>query len=148
MIDERKPFLGEMRGEIKRPAQPEAVPGIIEFVCSYARDMAFGEKRIEDLRLALEETLGNILRFACPQGTEEISVTCDANDMGALLVNIVDSGVPFNMLVMSAFPETLGDSQRQGELPPTKAMKRAVKDIEYRRDGERKTNILAWVVWS
>jgi anti-sigma regulatory factor (Ser/Thr protein kinase) len=148
MNDRKKPFAGEMRGGIRRPAQPEALPEIIEFVCSYARDMAFGEKRIDAIRLALEETLGNIVRFACPQGTEEISVTCDANDMGALLVNIVDSGVPFNMLVMSAFPETLGDSQRQGELPPTKAMKRAVKDIEYRRDGERKTNILAWVVWS
>ena len=57
MNDERKPFLGEMRGEIKRPAQPEAVPGIIEFVCSHAHDMTFGEKRIEDLRLALGETL-------------------------------------------------------------------------------------------
>jgi anti-sigma regulatory factor (Ser/Thr protein kinase) len=147
MNDRKKPFAGEMRAQINRAAISEALPEIIEFVCSYARDMAFGEKRTEDLGLALEETLGNILRFACPQGTEEISVTCDANDMGALLVNIVDSGVPFNMLVMSAFPETVGDPQRQAGLPPTKAMKRAVKDIEYRRDGERKTNILAWVVW-
>jgi len=147
MNDRKKPFAGEMRAQITRAAISEALPEIIEFVSSYACDMAFGEKRIEDLRLALEETLGNIVHFACPQGTEEISATCDANDMGALLVNIVDSGVPFNMLVMSAFPETVGDPQRQAGLPPTKAMKRAVKDIEYRRDGDRKTNILAWVVW-
>jgi anti-sigma regulatory factor (Ser/Thr protein kinase) len=147
MIDERKPFEGEIRPEMRSPARSEAIPGIIEFVCSHARDMAFDQKRIEDLGLALEETLGNILRFACPQGTEEISVTCEANDMGALLVNIVESGVPFNMLVMSAFPETVGETPRQDELPPTKAMKRVVKDIEYRRDGAKKTNILAWVVW-
>lgn len=147
MNDERKPLEGESRGEIARPARPEAVSEIIEFVCAYAADMAFGEERIRDLGLALEETLGNILRFACPRGTEEICVTCDTNDMGALLVNIVDSGVPFNMLVMSAFPETVVDASRMRDLPPTKALKRAVKDIEYRRDGARKTNILAWVVW-
>ena len=146
MNDERKPLDGGLKGEITRPARPEAVPEIIEFVSSYARDMAFGEERIKDIGLALEETLGNILRFACPEGTEGISVTCDANDMGALLVNIVDSGVPFNMLVLSAFPETVG-TPSQVEVPPTRAMKRAVKDIEYRRDGKRKTNILAWVVW-
>ena len=146
MNDRKKPFADELRAQITRPARPEAIPEITEFVCSYARDMAFGEKKIGDIGLALEETLGNILRFACLQGTEGISVTCDANDMGALLVNIVDSGVPFNMLVMSAFPEAVGVTG-QGDMPPTKALKRAVKDIEYRRDGERKTNILAWVIW-
>jgi len=146
MNDQRKPFDAQPEGKITRPARREAIPEITEFVCSYARDMAFGEKKIGDIGLALEETLGNILRFACPQGTEGISVTCDANDMGALLVNIVDSGVPFNMLVMSAFPEAVGVTGH-GDMPPTKALKRAVKDIEYRRDGERKTNILAWVIW-
>ena len=146
MSDRRKPFDAEPRMEITRPARPEAIPEIVEFVCSYAREMAFGEKKIGDIRLAVEETLGNILRFACPQGTEGINVTCDANDMGALLVNIVDSGVPFNMLVLSAFPEAVGATGK-GDVPPTKALKRAVKDIEYRRDGERKANILAWVVW-
>jgi len=146
MNDRKKPFADELRAQITRPARPEAIPEITEFVCSYARDMAFGEKKIGDIGLALGETLGNILRFACPQGTEGISVTCDANDMGALLVNIEDSGVPFNMLVMSAFPEAVGVTGH-GDMPPTKALKRAVKDIEYRRDGERKTNILAWVIW-
>ena len=66
--------------------------------------------------------------------------------MGALLVNIVDTGVPFNMLVLSAFPEIAGDCPTPQEMPSTGIMKKVVKDIEYRRDGDNRTNILAWVV--
>ena len=66
--------------------------------------------------------------------------------MGALVVNIVDSGVPFNMLVVSTFPEVAGGSPDPADLPSTKIMKKVVKDIEYRRDGDNRKNILAWVV--
>ncbi len=143
----KKPLDGEIEKEISLPARPDAIPRVVEFVSSHARDMAFEEKRIGEIGLALEEALGNILRFACPQGTEGIKVTCDGNDMGALLVTIADSGVPFNMLVMSAFPEIMGEGLRPEDMPATKAMKRVVRDIEYRRDGANRTNILAWVVW-
>ena len=108
--------------------------------------MAFEEERIEEIRLALQEALGNILRFACRSGVEEIRVTCDAHEMGALLVDIVDTGVPFNMLVLSTFPETVAELADPRSVPSTKVMKRFVKNIEYRRDGDSKTNILAWVV--
>jgi hypothetical protein len=61
----------------------------------------------------------------------------------AIVITIVDSGVPFNMLVMSTFPEAFDDP---GEIPSTKKMKKAIKDVEYRRDGDEKKNILSWVV--
>jgi anti-sigma regulatory factor (Ser/Thr protein kinase) len=109
--------------------------------------MGFEDKRIEQISLALKECLGNILRFSCTIGDEQIRIHCDAHDMGSLLVNIVDTGAPFNMLVLSAFPEIAGDASAAREMPSTKMMKKAVKDIEYRRDGEHRSNILAWVVW-
>jgi serine/threonine-protein kinase RsbW len=139
-------FDEEMRHEVTVAARPESIPHLVDFVSSHARDMAFNDTRIEQISGALEEALGNIIRFACPQGDEEIKVTCDAHEMGALVVNIVDSGVPFNMLAVSTFPEIAGDSPDAASLPSTKTMKRIVKDIEYRRDGENRRNILAWVV--
>ena len=144
----KKPFDNDAQSEFLAAARADAIPVLTGFVSSYARDMAFEEGRIGEIRMALEEALVNIIRFACPLGTEEIKITCGTNDMGALLVTIVDSGVPFNMLVMSAFPETIGEGSKPEDAPPTKAMKRAVKDIEYRRDGEKKQNILVWVVWN
>ena len=142
----KKPFDAETRHKITLPARADSIPHLIDFVSSYAQDMAFKDKRIGEVALALEEALGNIIRFACPAGSEEISITCDAHEMGALLVDIVDSGVPFNMLVLSTFPETAIDLSSPDQIPSTKTMKRVVKNIEYRRDGENKTNILAWVV--
>lgn len=131
--------------EISAPANPESVPRLREFVSGHARDMGFSEERIAQVGLALEEALTNILRFACSTGNEEIRIDCDAHEMGALTVRIADTGSPFNMLVLSAFPEIAGDSPQ--EIPSTRVMKKVVKDIEYRRDGDTRTNILAWVVW-
>jgi anti-sigma regulatory factor (Ser/Thr protein kinase) len=143
----RRSLDAEVPTEITMPARPDAIPGLLDFVSTQARDMAFDEKRVGQIGLALKEALDNILRFACPTGDEEIRISCDAHEMGALLVNIKDTGVPFNMLVLSAFPEIVGDSAASQEIPSTKIMKKFVKDIEYRRDGDNKTNILAWVVF-
>jgi anti-sigma regulatory factor (Ser/Thr protein kinase) len=131
--------------EITRPAREDAVPDLIGFVCEQADEMMFGEERIAQVRGALEEALGNIVRFACPAGSETITITAAVHDSGALLLDIVDTGVPFNMLVMSAFPETT-DFADPGSLPSTKKMKKAIRNIEYRRDGDLKKNILAWVI--
>ena len=139
-----KDLDANMDEEITIPAQHEAIPRVVEFVSSYAREAAFKDERIDRIRLGLEEALGNIIRFACPEGSEEIKVTCAAHEMGAILLNIIDTGMPFNMLVMSAFPEVAEVGPDQ--IPSTKAMKRAVRDIEYRRDGAERKNILAWVI--
>ncbi len=130
---------------ITRPAREDELPALIGFVCEQAEEMLFGEERIVQIKGALEEALGNIVRFACTTGSETITITANTHDTGALLLDIVDTGVPFNMLVMSAFPETT-DFAEPGSLPSTKKMKKAIRNIEYRRDGESKRNILAWVI--
>jgi anti-sigma regulatory factor (Ser/Thr protein kinase) len=141
----KRPLNEDVSSSMAVPAHAESIPGLIDFVASYAREMVFEEKRIEQIRLALKEALENIVRFACPTGSEEIKITCDAHEMGALLVNIADTGVPFNMLALSSFPEIAGDSPTE-EIPSTRMMKKVVKDIEYRRDGDGRRNILAWAV--
>ena len=142
----KKPLDDESRSEITKPAKPESVAALIDFVASYAQEMMFDDKRIAQVRLALEETLGNIIRFACPAGNETITMSCDAHEMGALLLDIVDSGEPYNMLVISTFPEVAAHSDDPTCIPSTKAIKRYIKNIEYRRDGENRTNILACVI--
>jgi anti-sigma regulatory factor (Ser/Thr protein kinase) len=131
--------------EITTPGREDALPALIGFVCEQAGEMMFSDERIAQIRGALEEALGNIVRFACVTGTETITITAAAHDTGALLLDIVDTGVPFNMLVMSAFPETT-DFAEAASLPSTKKMKKAIRNIEYRRDGDLKRNILAWVI--
>ncbi len=133
-----------MSEQITAPARDDFVPRLVEFVSAYASEMAFGEERIGEIRLALEEALGNIIRFACPTGAEEIRITAEAHEMGAVVLNISDTGVPFNMLAMSTFAEMADGGD--GRMPSTSRMKRAIRDIEYRRDGAAGRNVLAWVI--
>ncbi|OPX93215.1 MAG: serine-protein kinase RsbW [Syntrophorhabdus sp. PtaU1.Bin002] len=133
----------EIPDEIVQPAQSEAVPALLEFVCSHAWQAGFSDERIEGIRLAVDEAIGNIIRFACCDGTAEIRISCSVNDSGALTINVVDTGTPFNMLVATSFPETR-DFAEPGQPLSTRLMKKAIKNIEYRRDADR--NILILVV--
>ncbi len=81
-----------MSEQITAPARDDFVPRLVEFVSAYASEMAFGEERIGEIRLALEEALGNIIRFACPTGAEEIRITAEAHEMGAVVLNIGHRG--------------------------------------------------------
>ncbi len=140
----KKPLDEDVNGEIVARAREESVPKLVDFVAAHADEMLFDEKRIGEIRLALEEALGNIIRFSCTKGSEEIRITVRDHEMGAIILNIIDNGTPFNMLVMSAFPEMLEVDVSRA--PSTNKMKRFIRDVEYRRDGSEGKNILAWVV--
>jgi anti-sigma regulatory factor (Ser/Thr protein kinase) len=133
----------EIPDMIVEPARTEAVPALLEFVCSHAWEAGFGDERIQGIRVAVEEAIGNIIHFACCDGPAEIRISCSVNDMGALSINVVDTGKPFNMLAATSFPETQ-DFAEPGQPLSTRLIKKAIKNIEYRRDADR--NILILVV--
>ena len=134
-----------LAGQIKRPARADAVPVLEEFVVAHAREAGYEERRVLEIGAALVETVDNILRFACADGTREISVECTQHEMGMLIIDIRDTGSPFNMLVATSFPST-ADFVGAGERLSTVKMKKAFKNIEYRRDGEQGVNILLCVI--
>jgi anti-sigma regulatory factor (Ser/Thr protein kinase) len=141
----REDASAKLAGQIKRPARADAIPVLKEFVCAHAREVGYGESRVLEIGAALEETVDNILRFACADGTREISVKCTEHEMGMLVITIRDTGNPFNMLAASSFPST-ADFVEPGQRLSTVKMKKAFKNIEYRRDGEKGINILVCVV--
>ena len=129
---ERIPEQEPATAEITRPALSSSIATLVEFVVTQAREGTFDDERIAGIGRATEEALLNIIRCACPRGTEEIRISCIYHDSGSLIVNIVDTGVPFNMLLADTFYET-EDFFEPGKKPSTKIMKREIKNIEYRR---------------
>ena len=127
-----------MPEEITKPAVADAIPDLITFVSTHAWEAGFEDERIREIEGAVEEALQNIVRFACADGTGEIRIACDVHDSGALIITIVDTGKPFNMLLANTFPEA-EDFFEPGETPSTKVMKKVVKNIEYRRGTDRNT---------
>jgi len=135
----------KLSSRIKRPVRADAIPALKEFVVAHAREVGYEERRVAEIGAALEETVGNILKFACADGARKISIECTEHEMGMLVIDIRDTGIPFNMLVASSFPST-ADFVEPGQTLSTGKMKKAFKNIEYRRDGENGVNILLCVV--
>ncbi|MDD3845640.1 MAG: ATP-binding protein [Syntrophorhabdaceae bacterium] len=128
---------------ITRPAEASFVPEFVGFVRSMALECCYSDTTVEDLCRAIEEAVNNIIRFACRQTAAEIEISCSVHDTGALYITISDTGAPFNMLLAGTFPE-VDDFFAAGEKPSTKIMKRAARNIEYKRSSNR--NILIFTV--
>ena len=124
--------------EMTQPARAGAIIPLVEFVSRHAWEAGFAVERIQEIGRAVEEALRNIVRFACPDETEEIRISCEVHESGTFLITIVDTGRPFNMLLADTFPET-ADFYEPGKLPSTQTIKKVVKNIEYRRGTDRNT---------
>jgi anti-sigma regulatory factor (Ser/Thr protein kinase) len=135
--------IQEIREEIAVAAQAGSVPALVEFVSTHAWECGFQDEAITKINLAVKEALDNILYFACSNGEGEIRISCSTHNSGAFLVTITDTGIPFNMLLASTFPEahdfTVSDIK-----PSTKMMKKIIKNVEYRREAER--NVLVLII--
>lgn len=128
---------------ITRPAEEESIPDLVRFVRNIAIEFAYQDSTIEDLGRATEEAVLNIIRFACRDRQAKISIACALRETGALYITITDTGAPFNMLLAGTFPET-DDFFCSGQKPSTKIMKRAARNIEYKRNADK--NILIFTV--
>ena len=105
----------------------------------------FTDEKIEQIKGAMTEALTNVVNFACGDGTGDITIKCSFFETYALIVDIIDTGKRFNMLVAGAFPETM-DFVEDGQIPTLKQLKRTVRTVEYRRDGELNKNILTCTI--
>jgi len=128
---------------ILRPARQDSIPDLVGFVRNMAMECGYHDDTVRDLGLAVEEAATNIIRFACRDRQAEIGISCVIHDTGALYITITDTGMPFNMLLAGTFPEA-DDFFSPGEKPSTKIMKKAARNIEYKRNADR--NILIFTV--
>ena len=96
--------------KIELPARMEHLEDLLDFVETEAYKTGFSKGRVSEIRLAAEEVLVNIFSYAYPERDGRVTVCC-CNEPDTLLLEIRDSGVPFNMLkahdpdVSSGLPE-------------------------------------------
>jgi len=83
---------------IKFPAQIEYLYNFIHFISRCARDQGFPKRRIQEIELAAEEALVNIFNYAYPEEKGDVEVHCRVDDPGTLICDIMDTGIPFNIL--------------------------------------------------
>jgi serine/threonine-protein kinase RsbW len=79
-------------------AKLENLQTMLGFIREKAKALGFDDKTINQIQLASEELLVNVINYAYPDINGEIEITCTPKQNKGLEVEIVDSGIPFNPL--------------------------------------------------
>ena len=126
------------------PGAMDSLYSLISFVTSYAGEHGFAGEKISAVELALEEVLVNIIKHAYEEsGLEDlIEINCGTDD-GSLVIEIIDSGKPFDIFSVRE-PDIYADidERRIGGLGIF-FVKNLMDDVRYRREDGR--NILTLV---
>lgn len=123
--------------EIRTPARLDSLYPLLEFVTACAKRQGAGAERIREIELVMEELLVNIFSYAYPDRQGDVAIVCRPDHAGSLLVEIVDDGVPFNILTRDDPDLDIGIDQRKVGGLGIFFVKQLVRDIRYRREGDR-----------
>jgi serine/threonine-protein kinase RsbW len=80
------------------PAHMKSLQKSIAFVLSFTKGLGFDPLRLGEIELCVEEILVNIFTYAYPGEPGEVEISCRSGPEGALTIEIVDAGIPFNIL--------------------------------------------------
>ncbi len=124
---------------LKLPAKLENLDSWMRAVSDCARGQGFDPDRISEMELALEEALVNICSYSYPEEPGEAEIICKADDHN-LVVEVIDSGIPFDMTELPD-PDTTADvSERRIGGLGIFLVKKMANEVHYHREGNR--NIL------
>jgi serine/threonine-protein kinase RsbW len=130
---------------MKLPATIENLRYFLQHVSHCASRMDFTRERLNEIELAVEEALVNIIRYAYPTQTGYIEVKCDPVNGCGIEIVIEDEGISFDI-------QTLPDPDLSANLMSRKTgglgvffIRKMTNEVRYHRDGKR--NVLTLVVY-
>jgi serine/threonine-protein kinase RsbW len=126
--------------KIRLPARMDSLHALMEFAAACAKEQDFSPDRISEIELAVEEVLVNIIKYAYPQGEGHIEMTCNSDPCGQIVFEIVDGGIPFDMLAYSDPDTTMEIEERRIGGLGIFFVKQLMDHVHYRREDAR--NIL------
>ncbi|NTV98779.1 MAG: ATP-binding protein [Chlorobiaceae bacterium] len=126
--------------EIRIPAEPGSLARLVSFLGACADESGCDATGKNKLQLAAEEAFINICSYAYPQERGDVTVSCGLKD-GLLFVEMIDEGIPFDLISVHDPDVTLGlDERSPGGLGIYFIKKLTGGRVTYRRENRR--NIL------
>jgi anti-sigma regulatory factor (Ser/Thr protein kinase) len=126
------------------PAKVDALSQCREFVIAQAVEAGFRSSRLCEIELVVEEVVTNICRHGYDDQPGQLELRCRQVDGQRLLLEFIDGGRPFDILVAPP-PDLTADLDKRevGGLgvPLIRAM---ADELSYRREANR--NILRLIV--
>ena len=130
--------------QVNFPATRSHLNQFIESVVGSAKDQAFDEQKIGLIRLAVEEALVNVFKYAYPKAAGDVVLRCLLDDRERFVIEIEDSGAPFNVLTVSEPILAVPLSERKIGGLGIHLIRQFTDEVEYRRDGGK--NLLRLIV--
>jgi anti-sigma regulatory factor (Ser/Thr protein kinase) len=131
--------------KMKLPAKIENLDKLIQFVSKCARERGLPDKKVGNIELATEETLVNIFNYAYPDDdTGDVELICKTDNNNRFIIEIIDTGIPFNPLSKTK-PDLTGDiSERKVGGLGIFFIRKIVDEVRYRREDNK--NILTFIL--
>jgi anti-sigma regulatory factor (Ser/Thr protein kinase) len=98
---------------ITLPAHIDALPRGLALVVECATAAGFPPQRVMEIELAVEEALANICLYAYPHSSGEVEVRCTHDETRYFSIELIDSGIPCDMLARPAPDFMMDVAQRQ-----------------------------------
>jgi anti-sigma regulatory factor (Ser/Thr protein kinase) len=126
------------------PAKMGNLETLIGFVLSAAEQLNFDPKLQNQLRLATEEILVNVISYAYPGQNGDVTLSTDqTSGREGVRVEIIDAGTPFDPLSKPAPDLTVPIKDRQIGGLGIFLLREIMSEVSYRRENGR--NILTFI---
>ena len=103
----------KMRRSLVLPNDTQEVPRLNAFVEEVCRDTGFDEDTVAKIKVAVEEAVVNVMKYAYPEGQSgDVTIEAASNDL-RLKFTTIDSGKPFDPTVQTAVDTTLPAKERE-----------------------------------
>ena len=126
------------------PARIDFLPRGLALVVECATAAGFPPQRVIEIELAVEEALANICLYAYPDSRGEVEVRCMQDETRHFSIELIDSGIPFDMLARPAPDFTVDAAQRPLGGLGIPLIRALMDNATYQREGAR--NILRLTV--
>ena len=125
---------------ITLPAHLDSLTRGLALVVACATAEGFPPQRVTEIELAVEEALANICLYAYPDSSGEVVIRCARDEAQHFLIELIDTGVPYDILARPAPDLTVDPAQRQVGGLGIPLIRALMDNVTYQREGTR--NIL------
>lgn len=125
------------------PAKMQSFESMMQFIEDGAKSQGFDVKDVNQIKIAAEEALVNVINYAYHDEGGEVEINCDTKEGKGLVIEVIDRGAPFDP---TSIPEpdinAPIEDRRIGGLG-VYMMQQLMDEVSYRRDGDRNILTLA-----
>ncbi len=121
---------------IKLPALLSNLEKWITPISEFLKGDGLCKQNVTHIELALEEALVNVCRYAYQPGQGDIEVRCQVLDNHRYLIEIVDSGVPFDVCTLPTPELKACISERKVGGLGVHLIRKMADEMTYQREGD------------